>query len=155
MRRNAQRRGKALERRVAEKLDGLLHPGQAGDVLVLGRDGTIWVLEVKYRKGYLLDRKDQLGRWVEQAKSNAARRGRGEKWALVLYGGRGTEILFLSPLSWVEELFAGMTSIREVVKGELEDESDGLAELSGAPEAVPDGEGNLSSGAGPEDRAEP
>jgi hypothetical protein len=126
-----------LERRVAEALDGLLHPGQAGDVLVLGRDGETWILEVKYRKGYLLDRKDQLGRWIEQAKGNALRRGRGEKWALVLYGGRGTDLLFLCPLAWVQELFVGLSGLKEIVSEKEEND-----------EFVRDASSILSGGAG-------
>ncbi len=136
-RRQARRRGKALEKRVAETLDGLLHPGQAGDVLVLGRDGETWILEVKYRKGYLLDRKDQLGRWIEQAKGNAVRRGRGEKWGLVLYGGRGTDLLFLCPLAWVQELFVGISGLKELVSekegsdGNVREYASGLSDGAG------------------------
>lgn len=106
MRRQARQRGKALEERVAKQLQGIRYPGQAGDVIALGKDGELWILECKYRRGYLLDRKDQLGRWVEQAKGNVKRQGRG-KWAIVLYGGKGTESLLILPLKWAQEIFLG------------------------------------------------
>lgn len=91
--RQARRRGKALEKRVADILGGQLYPGQAGDV-VWGD----WVIECKYRHGYRLERQDQLRHWVAQAQENARRQGKA-KWCLVVYGGKGTEYLAVLPLT--------------------------------------------------------
>jgi len=106
----ARRRGRALEYRVAERLGGHVHAGQAGDVVV-----GDWVVECKYRAGYRLDRLTQLGEWVEQAKTNMARQGKGN-WALVVYGGRGTEYLVVLSLEAFRRLLdaAGGTAARSV-----------------------------------------
>lgn len=96
----ARRRGKALEHRVAERLKGHVHVGQAGDVVV-----GAWVIECKYRRGYRLGRLDELKAFVEQAQANAQKQAK-RRWALVLYGGRGTEYLAVLPLAWFAELIA-------------------------------------------------
>lgn len=99
----ARARGRALERRLAERLGGLLWAGEKGD-LVVGE----WVVEAKYRRGYRLDRIDQLKSWVAQAKGNLtdARHGRAgrTRWLLCLYGGPGTEYLAILPLAEFQRL---------------------------------------------------
>lgn len=97
----ARRRGRALEYRVAEVLKGQVYSGKAGDVVV-----GPWVVECKYRRGYRLGRLDELKAFVEQARANARQQSK-DRWALVLYGGRGTEYLAVLPLAWFAELVRG------------------------------------------------
>lgn len=104
----ARARGRALERRLADRLGGLIWAGERGDVVA-----GPWVIEAKYRRGYRLERLDQLREWVAQAKANLKDPRHRDRpyWAIVCYGGPGTEYLAILPLAQFQQL-AGL-GVRE------------------------------------------
>lgn len=105
-------RGRAFEYRVANKLGGMVWPGQDGDVEARG-----YRIECKRREKWKLNSTTELSDFMEQVQRYRKGWPKGKKWALALHGGGRTPTLICIPIEDFELL------TREV------EESDSLVEL--------------------------